>query len=315
MRILVTGGRGYLGGRIAKAFLELGHEVTITTRYLYQKLTNDSNLKIINPDWNSQHELVAICTNMDFIFHTAGLNAAACELDPTFAHEFNGNATGRLVLAAESSGAGSFVYLSTAHVYTQPLSGFIDESTVPSNKHPYATSHLLGEAKVLQGNFPSASKLKKHVIRLSNVYGSPNSLAPDCWNLFINNIAKQVAINKSISLQSNPYQLRDFLAISDFLNLLIGLTLDGASKEFPCLFNFGSGHTMNLLDVAHKVSTLANEIFGFTPDVIYSPTKSIVANNDLNFSTKYESLLNIYKTRSMEEEIKELLLFTRENFS
>jgi UDP-glucose 4-epimerase len=315
MRILVTGGRGYLGGRIAKAFLELGHEVTIATRSLNENLTNNSNLKITNPDWNSERELENLCMNMDFIFHTAGLNAAACELDPILAHEFNGNTTGRLVMAAENSGSGTFVYLSTAHVYTQPLNGYIDENTVPSNKHPYASSHLLGEAKVLQANSPSGSNLRKHVIRLSNIYGSPNSLAADCWNLYINNIAKQVAVDKSISLQSNPYQLRDFLTISDFLNLMIGLTLEGANKEFPNLFNFGSGVSISLLNVAHKVSTLANEIFGFTPDVIYRPTKSIDREFDLNFSTKYGSILDLYKTCSMEKEIKKLLLFTRENFS
>lgn len=315
MRILVTGGRGYLGGRIAEAFLGLGHEVTITTRNIEDKLTNNSNLKRVNPDWNSDRELVGLCTNMDIIFHSAGMNAAACELDPIFAREFNGNATGRLVLAAENSEVRKFVYLSTAHVYTHPLSGFIDENTVPLNQHPYATSHLLGEAKVLDANSLSDSKLRKHVIRLSNVYGRPSSVAADCWNLFINNVAKQVAINKSISVESNPYQLRDFLAITDFLNLMVGLTLEGSSKEFPNLINFGSGTSMSLLDVAHKVSTLAIEIFGFTPDVNHSPNKSQDRDFDLNFSTKYGSILDLYKTCSMDKEIKELLLFARENFS
>lgn len=315
MRILVTGGRGYLGGRIAKAFLELGHQVTITTRNLNEGLKNISNLKITSPDWNSERELIEICRNIDFVFHTAGINAADCELDPKFAHEFNGNATGRLVSAAEKTGVGTFVYLSTAHVYAQPLSGYIDENTVTSNPHPYATSHLLGENNVIEGSGTSDSGLRKHVIRLSNVYGAPSSVNASCWNLFINNIAKQATVSKTISIQNNPYQLRDFIAISNFINLIIGITQIDQKEEFPNLVNFGSGNAMSLIKVAHKVSIQANEILGHTPNVIHDEIESIDKNLELNFSTNYGSILDLYKTASMEDEIKRLLQFTKDNFS
>lgn len=315
MRILVTGGRGYLGGRIANSFLELGHEVTITSRSSEIKPTDSALLILENPDWSSERDLANTCAGVDLIIHAAGINSAICELDPILALEFNGNATGRLVRAAESSGVGCLVYLSTAHVYANPLLGFIDEDTVPSNPHPYATSHLIGEAKVLEASSQSISGMRKHVIRLSNVYGSPNSLEADCWSLFINNIAKQVAINKSISLRSDSSKGLDFLTITDLLSLMNRFTLKGADNEFPDLINFGSGTTISLLNLAHKVSSIASEIFGFSPDILDNHSRRIGDSLDLNYSTKYGPMLNSFRNCSMDNEIRQLLIFTRNNFS
>jgi UDP-glucose 4-epimerase len=315
MRILVTGGRGYLGGRIANTFLELGHEVTITSRSSDIKPTDSAFLTLANPDWSSVRDLANTCADMDLIIHAAGMNSTICELDPILAREFNGNATGRLVRAAENSGVGCLVYLSTAHVYSNPLSGFIDEDTAPSNPHPYATSHLIGEAKVLEASSLSVSGMRKHVIRLSNIYGSPNSLKADCWNLFINNIAKQVVINKSILLRSDSSKGLDFLTMTDFLSLMVGFTLEGADKELPDLINFGSGTTMSLLNVSHKVSAIASEIFGFNPDILDNSSHLLEESLQLNYSTKYEPMLNSFRNCSMDKEIRQLLIFTRDNFS
>jgi UDP-glucose 4-epimerase len=242
------------------------------------------------------------------------VNAAACELDPCFALEFNGNATGRLIRAAEKSEVKSFVYLSTAHVYANPLVGYIDENTAPSNSHPYATSHLAGELKVLERGSQSKSKMKRHVVRLSNVYGSPNTLLTDCWNLFINDIAKQIAMNKSILLRSDPSHERDFLAMGDFLNLMIGFTLEDKDNLLPSLINFGSGSAMSLIDVANKVSEIAVDVFGFRPPILNNPSKLVKEKTSFQYATKFKTISDRYRSNSMEKEIKQLLKFTKNNF-
>lgn len=311
MRILVTGGRGYLGGRISKALMELGHEVTITTRNPQLISESHVGVKILSPNWNSKSELQKVCYGKDLVIHAAGVNAQDCQDSPSAGLEFNGNATGRLVRAAEESEVRTFIYLSTAHVYSNRLSGHIDEETPTLNQHPYATSHLLGESKVLE----SCNTTKKLVIRLSNVYGAPSNGFADCWGLFINDISRQVATQKSITLRSDGSQERDFVPISELLGFLSDICQPEIDIELPVLLNFGSGNSMTLLEVANKVRILSKSVFGFAPEIEVGLPNQEKSYSKLSFSTLHSALLSSYKTREMDEEIMELLHFARHNFA
>ena len=88
--------------------------------------------------------------NVDVVIHTAGMNAQECASDPEQALAFNGTVTADLVSSAVKQGVQKFIYLSTAHVYKEPLVGTISESSQTTNTHPYATSHLAGEIPVLE---------------------------------------------------------------------------------------------------------------------------------------------------------------------
>ena len=311
MHILVTGGRGYLGGRISKSLLNAGHEVKITTRNTNSHSEDDLELECASPDWSSESELSKLCSGIDIVIHAAGINAINCQNDPASALEFNGNATGRLVDASERSGVKTFVYLSTAHVYSNTLSGFVDEDCPTNNEHPYATSHLLGESKLLS----SSSKMNKHVIRLSNIFGSPENRNADCWGLFVNDIAKQVAIQNSIVLTSDGTQVRDFVAMSDFLRLIDKICQDRLNNKLPALINFGSGKTNSLLEVAQKVRIQSSIVFGCYPEIVIGPKSQRDTSPEYVFGTKYPSLLGNYKKSDMDQEILELLKFTKNNFA
>jgi len=291
--------------------LELGHDVTITTRNPRLISGSDLGLKILSPNWNSKSELQRACYRKDLVIHAAGVNARDCQDNPSAALEFNGNATGRLVRAAEESEVSTFIYLSTAHVYSNRLSGFIDEETPTLNEHPYATSHLLGERKVLEG----CHATKKLVIRLSNVYGAPNNRFTDCWGLFINDISRQVATQESITLRSDGSQERDFVPLTDLLEFLSDICQSKIEIDPPVLLNFGSGNSMTLLEVAKKVRILSKSVFGFAPEIEVGLPNQEKSHSKLSFSTLHSALLSSHKTREMDEEILELLQFARHNFT
>ena len=61
--------------------------------------------------------------------HAAGMNSKDCVSDPQGAHLFNGFSTGQLVKAASQKSVEKFMYISTAHVYSDQLIGSIDENT------------------------------------------------------------------------------------------------------------------------------------------------------------------------------------------
>jgi len=72
---------------------------------------------------------------------------------------------------------------------------------------------------------------------------------------------------------------------------------------------------MTLLEVANKVRILSKSVFGFAPEIEVRLPNQEKSYSKLSFSTLHGALLNRDKTREMDEEILELLQFTRQNFA
>ena len=312
MNILVTGGRGYLGGRIARNFLDLGHTVSISTRQYVNDYFPAKSIKFIDLDWSSPGHLAQACKDIDVIIHAAGMNAEDCLNHPNLAVEFNGNATERLTIAAGQSGVKKFIYISTAHVYSDPLASFIDEDSPTINKHPYATSHLLGERGVLYSK--NLGAMQRCVLRLSNVYGKPEEKYANCWKLVVNDMARQVVEHGSILLKTNGKQKRDFVTISDLLNLVSGITHESFYFEQPQIINFGSGKSMSILEMASLISEISQSVFEFSPTIKTADVETLPVGIPLEYSSKYNSLIKKFRKNDIRQEIQELLIFSKDNF-
>jgi UDP-glucose 4-epimerase len=148
-RVLITGGFGFVGGRLATYLAQKGHHVILGSRITSISPAWLPHAEVIQIDWDDEVALEHICSQVDVVIHAAGMNTQDSTADPIAALAFNGLATARLVTAACWKGVQQFIYLSTAHVYANPLVGVITEESCPRNLHPYATSHLAGEQEVL----------------------------------------------------------------------------------------------------------------------------------------------------------------------
>ena len=85
LRILITGGFGYLGGRIALSLCENGHQVVLGSRKKQRTpnwLPQSEFVKLI---WDDKDELTEACRNVDVVFHASGMNAQDCTEDPVAA--------------------------------------------------------------------------------------------------------------------------------------------------------------------------------------------------------------------------------------
>ncbi|MBM3815229.1 MAG: SDR family oxidoreductase [Acidimicrobiia bacterium] len=239
MRILVAGGFGYVGGRIAHVLGEAGHTVVLGTRQAASSPAWLPQARVIQLQWQDRAALEDSCRGMDAIIHAAGMNAQDCAADPVAALEFNGVATARLVAAAVKAGVKRVVYFSTAHVYASSLEGTITEQTCPRNLHPYATSHLAGEQVVLE----AAQRRAIHgtVFRLSNAFGTPMWQGVNCWMLLVNDLCRQAVTTGELTLRSAGLQLRDFLTLEDVARAVLHVLPVGSDCLGDGLFNLGGG--------------------------------------------------------------------------
>jgi UDP-glucose 4-epimerase len=312
MKILVTGGRGYLGGRIARNFLDLGHTVSITTRQPAKERLPGASIKFLDPDWSSSSQLAKACEGIDVVIHAAGINADDCLKNPDLAIEFNGKTSERLAIASEQAGVKKFIYVSTAHVYCDPLVNFLDEDSPTQNEHPYATSHLLGEKGVLYSQ--KMGDMQRCVLRLSNVYGKPEDKNTNCWRLVVNDMARQVAEHSSIILKTSGKQKRDFVSMSDLLDFISGITEESFSFKQPQIINFGSGVSMSLLDMASLIGEISLSIFNFLPLIETGSQEILMEDLALEYSSKYESVIKQFRKNNVQKEIYELLTYSKINF-
>jgi UDP-glucose 4-epimerase len=309
---LITGGLGYLGGRLVNHFSNAGFSVLIGSRSEIPAPIWSPNSKVLKLEWANEDNLLEACNNVDVVIHAAGMNAHACEVNPTEAAEFNGEATYRLAQASIRAKVQTFIYLSTAQVYSSPLLAHITEATEPKNPHPYATSNLAGEVAVLSA--VQKTQTNATVLRLSNVFGTPMHLGVNCWDLFVNDICKQAVLTREIVIMSDENQSRDFITISDACNVIKSITSAAFLKKTPKILNVGNGLSISLVDMAKIVQERSKLVLGFKP-----PIRTMISPSSLpipfEFQTLHSTFLKGLMSRNHEDEIDDLLKYCKENFT
>ena len=313
MRILITGGFGFVGGRLAVHLSKVGHEIILGTRH-----------SITPPDWLSQVEVAKIiwddevvlersCKGVDAIIHTAGMNAQDCAANPVEALAFNGLATAKLVAAASRASVKKFIYLSTAHVYASPLVGVITEETFPRNLHPYATSHLAGEQAVLSAH--ARGELQGIVSRLSNAFGAPMHKDVNCWMLLVNDLCKQAVQTRKLVLQSNGLQHRDFIGLTEVCCVLEKL-VDSDQLKQANIFNVGAGVSQSVLAMAQLIQQRCTKVLGFMPELHHKQSGADEQHLTLTYHTDNLNTLSIScKSQTNTVEIDRLLQFCQTTFN
>ncbi len=309
MRILITGAQGFIGGRVAEAFCAKGYDVVLASRGKIESFKSSHNVNITCINWSDESSLLAACKEVDVVVHASGMNSNDCALDPVKAFEVNALYTGMLIKAAISQKVKRFIYLSTAHVYSNPLLGEISEDTCPKNLHPYATSHLAGENLVIANN-----DIQGIVLRLSNAYGPPINKNVNCWMLLVNDLCKQIIEENRISLKSDVSQLRDFISMSDVVRAIEHFLNFSIQPSNEKIFNVGGEFTINIREMAELISSRANLVFGYKPKIIIENSKRDFDSANLKYSVKRIKSTGFKIKNLSHAEIDATLLFCKNHF-
>lgn len=265
MRVLVTGGFGFVGARLGVHLQRRGHEVILASRTEDRSPDWLPQAHALRIDWHDGGSLERCCRGVDAIVHASGMNAQECSSDPVAALEVNGVLTARLAAAADRAAVKRFIYLSTAHVYDSPLSGAIDEDTCPRNLHPYATSHRAGEDAVL--HLARQGRMDGIVVRLSNAFGPPAHPKANCWSLLVNDLCRGAVQNGCLSLRSDGRQLRDFVPLTDICLILEEFVTRGRAGSIRRLYNIGAARSLSVMEMATKIQERFSLIFDRTPEL------------------------------------------------
>ncbi|TXH68171.1 MAG: NAD-dependent epimerase/dehydratase family protein [Lysobacteraceae bacterium] len=154
MKILVTGGGGFLGHALCRGLVERGHEVVSFNRGHYRSL-DALGVRQIQGDLAHAEAVTAACAGMEAVFHNAA-KAGAWGSDESY-RLANVVGTDNVIAGCRAHGVGRLVYTSTpsvTHRATRPVEGGTAE-TVPYGenfKAPYAATKTIAEKAVLAAN-------------------------------------------------------------------------------------------------------------------------------------------------------------------
>lgn len=307
-RVLIVGGFGFVGGRLAAYLAQKGCQVVIGSRMAVAPPTWLPQSEVKQIDWDDAVALERVCKGVDVVVHAAGMNAQDCATDPVAALEFNGLATARLVAAACRTGVQRYIYLSTAHVYASPLIGTITEETCPRNLHPYATSHLAGEQAVLGASF--TGQIHCNVLRLSNIFGTPMHVKVNCWMLLVNDLCRQAVKAQRLTLRTDGGQHRDFVPMAAVVRAIDGI-IENSIKGEGGIFNIGSGASKTLLEMTELIRTSCEKVLGFKPELQAMQKEE---HHPINYRSERLGILGLYSKEDEAMEIERLLRFCNEQF-
>jgi UDP-glucose 4-epimerase len=257
MNILITGGLGYIGGRVASYLKEKipDSRIFLTTRDKNKTLPSWTEKFAALPMNLLDEDSIANCLRnkgIDVIIHLAALNEIDSMKDPELAFEINTRGTYKLLSIANENKIYRFIYFSTFHVYGEAPDSVITEETPARPFHPYAITHRAAEDFVTM--FNHYHKMKTLIFRLSNGYGYPMDMNIDRWTLVFNDLCRQAVASASIVLKSSGKQQRDFISLHDVARAVYHFLFAVPDNWGDGLYNLGGKCSLSILDVAKIIS-------------------------------------------------------------
>jgi UDP-glucose 4-epimerase len=209
--VVISGANGYFGGVAAQFFAQQGWTVLKATR------AQDADV-FLDLDQPEQFATQTLPTQADVFIHAAAAHEVTCRDEPYRSIRQNVIGTKAALDFCVANGIPKFVYLSTFHVFGNPL-GTIDERVLPLPANDYGLSHLQAEDYVQL--YTRGQKIQGLVLRPSNFFGIPADLqACKRWTLTPLGFCREAIEQKKIVLKTPGWQQRNFISILDICGVI-----------------------------------------------------------------------------------------------
>ncbi|GFP29802.1 NAD-dependent epimerase/dehydratase family protein [Candidatus Hakubella thermalkaliphila] len=264
MRILVTGGAGFIGSHVVDRYIGLGHEVTVVDNLLAgkEKYLNPE-AKFYQLDIRHQQELEQVFRKGQFEIvnhHAAQIDVRKSVRDPLSDADIN--ICGSLILLEGSLKykVRKFIFASSGGaVYGEPLYLPVDEDHPIDPGSPYGVSkhtfeHYLHLYSALYG-------LKYTALRYSNVYGPRQDYSGEAGVIAI--FISRMLSNDDLTINGDGEQIRDYIYVDDVVDANVK-ALGGGDGE---ILNIGTGRGISVNTVFVKLK----EMSGYRKDALPAP--------------------------------------------
>ena len=315
MRILITGGAGYIGSHVCNLLLDKGFKVTVIDNLITgNKELVPKKAKLIIADIADEKKVEDVITNekFDLVMHFAGLiRVDESVKEPEKYNEFNFEKAKKFLNICFKNKLFKIIFSSTASVYGSPNKQKVLETDPLDPLNPYAISKLKLENFIISKS--KELKISYIILRYFNVAGADERLRSGLISKFSSHLIKracEVAVGKreKLIINGNDYNtldgtpVRDYIHITDLADIHYisakHLMENGKSEIFNC--GYGKGYSVK--EVLESFSNVLGKKINFEIGPRREgDSEMIVANSDkfnkfFNWKPKFNDIKFILKT-------------------
>jgi UDP-glucose 4-epimerase len=319
MKILITGGAGFIGSHLAERLLELDHEVFIidnlwTGRLAnIEKIQNNEQLHLIVDTILNESVMNELIFKVDHIYHLAAAVGVRKIMDhPVETIDINVKGT-ETVLRLANRFKKKVLIASTSEVYGKHLDDSLSEDddrilgTVKKRRWAYACSKTLDEFLALA--YFDEKKLPVVITRLFNTVGPKQT---GQYGMVLPNFVQSALLGKPIIVYGDGNQTRSFTHVKDVVEALIKLMAEPLSEGD--IFNVGNDHEISINELALKVKEMTgshSEIEYMSYEKAYGPGFEDMARRCPNID-KIKNLIEFQPTHDLEAIIQSVIDYFKE---
>jgi UDP-glucose 4-epimerase len=287
MKILETGGAGFIGSHVGDRLIKDGHKVIVVDNLTSSRTNNiNSRCTFYNADIRSSFQISEIIKEEkpDAIIHLAAQKSVPLSVEnPAYDADINIMGMIHLLSLAASNKISKFIFSSSGGaIYGNVTQIPIPETCIPRPISPYAISKYTGEKYVEY--FSNTHNLSSTILRFANVYGPRQKPQGECGVIPI--YLKNILEHKPSYLYTYPDMpigvIRDYIYVDDVVQAIISSLYDEQNETY----NIGTG-----------VGTYTEDVYNILATI--SQTSELLNHNDVRHGDVRRNILDISKAKSI----------------
>lgn len=294
MKLLVTGGAGFIGSNLTDKLIEEGHQVIII-----DNLTTGKE-EFINPkaefhklDIRDLEKIKPVFKGVDYVFHLAAQpRIQPSIINPVESHSHNVIGTLNVLVAARDAKVKKLIYSASSSAYGDQKELLLKEDMIPDPKSPYSLFKLIGEYYCEL--FSELYGLPTVSLRYFNVYG-PRQSCEGAYATVVGIFLTQAEAGKPLTIVGDGTQTRDFTHVKDVVKANI-LAMKSSKIGKGEIINIGTRKNYSINKVANLISD----------KVVHIPPRLAEIQDTLADNSLAKKLLNWEPEISLEKGIEEL---------
>lgn len=319
MKILITGGAGFIGSNLCEYFLNTNNEIICLDNFAtghyrnIEHLLTNRNFKLIQGDIRNLEDCKRATEGVDYVLHQAALGSVPRSIvDPITSNDVNVSGFLNMLVASRDNGVKRFVFAASSSTYGDSESLPKVEDKIGKPLSPYAITKYVNE--LYAEIFSKTYGLETIGLRYFNVFGrkqDPNG----AYAAVIPKFVMQLMNNQSPVINGDGNYSRDFTYIDNVIQMNeLAITTQNISAV-NTIYNTAFGDRITLNEMVHYLKEYLSKFDSSISniEIIYGPNRVGDIPHSLASIEKAKKLLNYNPKYSFKEGLKEAVEWYWEN--
>lgn len=310
MKMLITGGAGFVGSHLCEKYVKEGHTVLCLDNFMTGNLMNIRhlldfrNFKLIKGDIRDYGLLEKLMPGVDVVFHLAAqIHVDRSYIEPQLTYEVNVMGTQNILETARIHDVKKIIVASTSEVYGSAEYAPIDENHPLNAPHPYGASKIAVDRMCYA--YIHTYGMNINITRLFNLYGPRQKDIG--YGGVISIFTRRVLSNIPPIIYGEGLQTRDYTYISDAVKAYDLILNHNEPIKEP--LNFGNGTELSILEIANMIIDLCGKSETIKP--VHVEPRIGEVKRLISDSTKAKNLLGWKPEYNLEGGLKSFVQWYR----